>query len=233
MTTINDDSTNSSKILELQGLEQEFENTMVLYKQAYLDYISALQNDDPSKFKKIPNKYMRGNISNLILPAGGIASVDKCQELCSSDETCKFANYDVGLTSCDTFSGTGVLKNRQGNTALIAPVSMKQYTSNLEVLNQKLMDLNQQIVANIISITPESDYVSKQQYTQKNLLSVYNDLEVERNNIHNLNREYINTDSEYQDNSVSVLQANTMNTIWIFITAFIVMTTIKVTLFNK
>jgi len=221
----------TSNIMKMENLEKEFDNTMTLYKQAYLDYIDSLKGINDGT-KTIPNSMINfeGNVN-----VEYVATLHECSAICSGNPNCSGLSFNKVDNYCYLTTNRPVTYNSYGSnypvTTVIMPVSSGERASNLASLNQKLMDLNKQIMS--VTITPEGDYIENQKTTQTALLTIYKDLENERKKIAELSRDYNHTDNEYKDNSIYVAQKSSMNTLWLFITVFVLMTTVKVVIFNK
>lgn len=230
-----DNYANDSLLIKLGGLEEEFNNTMIKYTQARLDYISALKNNTRD-FVTFPNSYHLDSTGRSIgnyRSMGGIQSVDKCKALCSSDIKCVGATYYTQGQSCFMNSGgvgTIMPYDNPGVTLTAMKPDVTQHTNNLDLLNNKLTDLYKQIdtTTKELNINGQDNITSKLKLTD-----IHNKLENDKNTIQKLKNEYSNISREYQDTYVNVVQENTVNSMWIFITLAAVLVTTKVLFFSK
>ena len=224
-----------SLLIKLGGLEEEFNNIMIKYTQARLDYISALKNNTRN-FSTFPKAYhldSNGNTLTNYNAVGGIQSVDNCKALCSADIKCVGATYYAQAQHCYMNSGgvgTIVPYDNPNATLTAMKPDVTQHTNNLDSLNQQLMDIYQEIVTTSkqIKANGQANVTSK-----LNLTDIHDKLENDKQTIMKLKKDYSNISREYQDTHVNVVQENTVNSTWIFITLVAVLVTTKVVFFSK
>lgn len=226
---------NESVLIKLGGLEEEFNNTMITYTQARLDYISALKNNTRN-FSTFPKSYHLDSTGRTLAnynAVGGIQSADKCKALCSADIKCVGATYYAQPQHCYMNSGgvgTIVPYDYPNQTLTAMKPDVTQHTNNLDVLNNKLTDLYQQID----TTTKQIKLDGKANITSKlNLTDIHSKLENDKKTIMKLKKEYSDISREYQDTHINVVQENSVNSTWIFFTLVAVAVTTKVVFFSK
>jgi hypothetical protein len=223
---------NSSAILKLQVLENEFNLVMKQYEQAHLNYISSLQSrgslNDANKFVSLSGRVFWGTAG---LKEGNVDSEEKCKALCSSDPLCTGATYNSAKAYCWTRSGKGdVAVGLETDNALISDVT--QNINTIKQLNDKLTDLNQKIEKTLSEIVPEQDaQVEEKNTKQTELQKVYQQLLVDRRNIDEMIKEYRMLNQEYDDNSIYVEQANSAYILWFVFAILIIFFTLKLQFF--
>jgi hypothetical protein len=229
MGSTNDDS---SAILKLQVLENEFNLVMKQYEQAHLNYISSLQTggalNDANKFVSLQGRVFWGTAG---LKEGNVDSEDSCKALCSSDPLCTGATYNSAKAYCWTRSGKGdVAVGLETDNALISDVT--QNINTIKQLNDKLTDLNQKIEKTLSEIVPEQDaQVEEKNTKQSQLQKVYQQLLADRRNIDKMIKDYRMLDQQYNDNSIYVEQTNSAYILWFIFAVLIIFFTLKLQFF--
>jgi len=224
--------TNSSAILKLQVLENEFSLVMKQYEQAHMNYISSLQSqgalNDNNKFISLQGRVFWGTNG---LKEGAVDSEDKCKALCSSDPLCTGATYNSAKSYCWTRSGKGsIAVGKDQDYALISDVT--QSINNINQLNNRLTDLNDKIEKTLEEIVPEQDaQIEEKNNKRKKMQDVYQQLVADRKNIDEMLKEYKMLDQQYSDNSVYVEQTNSAYILWFIFAVIVVFFTLKLQFF--
>ena len=133
--------------LNLQSLQKEYDLAMMQYKQANLDYIASLQskiaNGDTRVFDILPSSRFWGTsgIKDIV-----VNKIEECQAGCAEDSRCTGATFNSSNGYCWLRTGTGsVSTSTDPNESAIMP-KVSQNISNLKMLNDKLIQLNLQIM---------------------------------------------------------------------------------------
>lgn len=131
----------NSDILTLENLQKEYDNTMILYKQAQENYNSALNNIDNKKYTTIPQKTYWGTDG---IQQKNVSKIEDCTALCSNELSCKGATFDSKDNTCWTRTGNSSLTSgTDTQTAIISEFT--NASLNLKNLNEKLLLLNEKI----------------------------------------------------------------------------------------
>lgn len=213
-------------VIKLHELEKEYETTLIKYKQAYLDYMNSMNNDNNKKYTTTKNSifYWGGKeITNQ-----PVNSINDCEALCSSNNGCSGGTFSSSSNHCWIISGNSELVTNESYsdyTGFQAP-TLTQYNSTIAALESQLMSLNTQIMAELAM--PNTNQPS-QQATQEVLLSNYKNLTKERDELNTVQKQYSDVENEYDDTYIMILHENTKNTFWIFITIIVVLITAKYT----
>ena len=229
-TDNNDSKVIESAVLKLQSLQTEFGLVMTQYKQAYANYISNLQNADTKTFTILPGRtfWSKTGVTNH-----EAASVDDCQALCSSDQTCKGATFNSEKLQCWTISDQGELGVGQDNEYAIVH-ELAQNAQVLQMLNQKLMDLNSKISDTLGTMTtPGNNNMNAANSQHTELTNIYDSLLAERKNIDNMLKDYTTLNDSYNDQSIYVVQNNTTYMFWFFLALIVVIFTLKLYFFPE
>ena len=229
METTNNDS---SAILKLQVLENEFSLVMKQYEQAHMNYISSLQSqgalNDSNKYVSLQGRVFWGTAG---LKEGNVDSEDSCKALCSSDPLCTGATYNSAKAYCWTRSGKGdVAVGLDTDYALITDVT--QNVNNIKQLNDRLTILNEKIEKTLKEIVPvQQAEVEEKNTKQSQLQKVYEQLLADRRNIDEMMRESKMLDQQYNDNSIYVEQANSAYILWFIFAVIVAFFTLKLQFF--
>jgi hypothetical protein len=207
---------NSSEILKLQILENEFNLVMKQYEEANLNYISSLQSqgslNDANKFVSLNGRTFWGTAG---LKEGNVDSENSCKALCSTDTACTGATYNSEKAYCWTRSGKGdVFVGLDTDYALIPDLA--QNVNNIQQLNSKLTNLNKQIEDVLNTIVPEQQKeVNQKNNQQKSLQKIYQQLLDDRKNIDAMIKEYNSINEQYKNDTILVDQSNSAYILWI------------------
>jgi hypothetical protein len=229
MGTTNNDS---SAILKLQVLENEFSLVMKQYEQAHMNYISSLQSHgaltDINKYVSLQGRVFWGTAG---LKEGNVDSEDSCKALCSSDPLCTGATYNSAKAYCWTRSGKGdIAVGLDTDYALISDVT--QNINTIKQLNDRLTDLNKKIEKTLSEIVPEQQaQVEDKNAKQTRLQKVYQQLLIDRQNIDEMIKESRMLDQQYSDNSIYVEQSNSAFILWFIFAILVIFYTIKLQFF--
>lgn len=225
-------NTDSSKILKLQVLENEFNLVMKQYEQAHMNYISSLQSqgalNDSNKYVSLQGRVFWGTGG---LKEGNVDSEDSCKALCSSDPLCTGATYNSARAYCWTRSGKGdVAVGSDTDYALITGVT--QNVNNINQLNDRLTILNKKIEKTLKEIVPvQQAEVEEKNTKQSQLQKVYEQLLADRINIDEMLKESKMLDQQYNDNSIYVEQANSAYILWFIFAIIVIFYTLKLQFF--
>lgn len=219
---------NSSEILKLEVLENEFNLVMKQYEQAHMNYIASLQShgalNDGNKFVSLQGRVFWGTNG---LKEGNVDSEYQCKALCSNDPLCTGAIYNSAKKYCWTRSGEGsVAVGKDDDYALISEVT--QNVNNIKNLNDRLRDLNEKIEKTLGEIVPEQEAQIDEKYSKRQKMrNIYQHLLADRKNIEHMLKEYKMIDQQYEDNSIYVQQTNSAYILWFIFAIIIVFYTIR------
>ena len=228
----NDSTTNNteSNVLKLQSLQSEFKLVMTQYQQAYANYISSLRSSsDPASkksFVAIPDSDYGGENSKVI-SFDTSPSVEDCIALCSANSSCTGATYVSDIKHCWMRRGENYIYPDIDTNSAIVPELM-QNTQVLNMLNQKLLDINKNMEETLGSMSSsENSDIADKDLKKGELTSIYNSLMEERRNINKMIDNSTAIEQSYTDNSIYVSQNNTTYTFWSLVALIIVVFTLK------
>jgi hypothetical protein len=223
-----------SGILTLENLQKEYNNTMILYKQAQENYNSALNNIDKKKYVTLSGKTYWGTGAIQQKPG---SSISDCTALCSNDVKCKGATFDSKDNTCWTRTGNSSLTSGADTQSAIIS-ELTNAALNLQNLNDKLLSLNNQIRnfkiegfdnihsqqddVNVVIIGNNSDM--KDQYTM---------LSNERENIQKILQEQTKIGLDNKNMELYNAQNKTYYTLWAYLAFVFIIIFIKMVIYPE
>lgn len=194
---------NNSIILKISLLETEYNNTLIQYQQAYQNYTADLTKYQTNKtFNNILNGRTFWGTAGI--NQFSTNDINVCKASCSKTLNCSGATFNSTSNTCWLRSGDGdVFPGKNTDNAIIPDII--QSSNILKKLNDKLVDINTQIITLIES--SKEDYTT-QINTRNNLDTQlkqnYDDLIKETNRVNRLIRETQNID-ELNNNSQIII----------------------------
>lgn len=223
-----------SKILQLQSLETEFDLVMTQYKQAYLDFINSVQTINGNNYGN--NRQFTSLQGRRFWGTAGIKDVtvnseDECSAMCAQDAKCTGATFNSSTGYCWLRSGNGSVTVSTNNNEFALMPSVSQNTNNLQMLNDKLINLNLQIMDTLNEIEPVAFDETERKNEKKAFMETTNgNLLSEREKIEKLLDQYNDLTQQYNVNSIYVRQTNAMYMLWSFISISLIIIIIKLLL---
>jgi PAN domain len=221
-----------SGILTLENLQKEYNNTMILYKQAQENYNSALNNVGKKKYVTLSGQTYWG--TGAIQQKTG-SSISDCTALCSNDVKCKGATFDSKDNTCWTRSGySSLTSGTVTQTAIISEVT--NAALNLQSLNNKLLSLNSQIqnfkVENFDNIHSLQDDVNDDViYNNSDMTYQYNILLEDRKKIKDILDEYSKIDMDNKNMELYNNQYRIYYFLWSYLAFIFLIIVIKMVIY--
>ena len=184
---------------QLQNLSNTFNTLLNEYTTTYKKYIDAINYNDNS-LTTINNTSFVGatNISALNQP-----NIDTCKTSCSSNSTCSGATFNNSSGTCGLFSGSGNIVTTSGSTSIVK--QGMSYSYQLQQLNNKLIDINRQMMNVTESNYDEFEKTTKNNTTQSQILQKnYDTLVQERREIAEMVSQYETLNTAYENGSMNV-----------------------------
>jgi len=221
-----------SSILTLQSLETEFNLVMIQYKQAYTDYINSLKTKITEKRNKREFTVTQGQrywgtsgIRNVV-----VNKVEECEAACAGDAKCTGATFNASSGFCWVRSGSGsVTVSNNNNEYAIMPV-ISQNINNLKELNDKLVDLNEKIIAELNKTQPVVlNDIENKDIKKVEMEEVNTKLMKERKEIYELLDQHTDLNAQYDENSLYVNQSNASYILWSMFAIIMIILVVRVT----
>jgi hypothetical protein len=184
--------------IQLQNLSNEFNTLISKYQDTYKKYIDVI-NYDNKKLTTFDNYafYGKNPINTL-----NNTTIENCKSTCSSNSSCSGATFNTTYNNCTLTSGFGNLVQEQKSNAIVKEAMY--YSYQLQKLNSKLMDINQQII-NVSNNYDEFKKSQQKNVYKKNLLdNNYETLSYERTQIERMIREYETLNTAYENGNINV-----------------------------
>jgi len=211
-------TTNTSDLMNIKTLEKEYNSVLKQYEEAYKNCNAKLNamasSTNSSKgFTSFPNNSFWGTGS---LKEGTVTSQFDCESMCASDEECSGATYNPDKKYCWTRKGYGTLAvsvNGSSDIALLPDIKACMIT--LKSLNKRLLDINQQLTTAISSSAPQMETQQTENQTKSDELhKYYAQLLAERLQMDKLVKDNETINSEYENQTIIVNQANGSLRFW-------------------
>jgi hypothetical protein len=161
------------------------------------------------------------------LKEGTVSTQQECEDMCANTTQCSGATFNPVKRYCWARSGDSTITvGKSDDYALIT--SKKEILSTMKYLNQRLLDLNNEITNELRNINPEV----QQQYNEKNLtqeqLNVSYDKLLEQNqSIKKDLEQHYSIEQEENNQTLFVNKEGLYYKLWIFLTFIVVFITIK------
>jgi len=161
------------------------------------------------------------------LSEGKVDTKEECENMCINSPECSGATFNPVKKYCWTRTGdTGVSAGMDSDIALIT--QQKAALIVMKTLNDRLLEINNQITNALQSINPEveEEYEEKNR-KKKELNSSYNQLLEQKIEIDKQLQEYYSIQQEYDNQSIYVNQQNVSYRFWVLITCLVILITIQ------
>jgi hypothetical protein len=233
-TNSNSNTSGNSNILHLQRLIKQYNNTLTEYQQMYQSYLSSLSSsvsknglNSNKKFISVPNSAFWGTAG---IAQQRVLTDAQCSNLCKAKSSCSGATFDSGNKFCWLRSGQGSTIPSTSNQIAIIPTSQK-YMGILKSLNEKLTDINNQI----IKITKNkilTNIETQGQISSKTLQDNYNQLLKDRKMIQDINAEQQNLIEEVNDTDLIITHSYTYYLFILLLFVFILYLFLRFVIFS-
>lgn len=211
-----------STLIKVEALQKEYEVTLQQYQEAGKNYITRLETD--KTFVALKGRSWWGTKG---LKEGSVVSKEECENMCAVSKECSGATFNPVKRYCWTRTGNSSITVGQDNDyALIT--QQKASLSTMKYLNEKLLNLNQQISDELKNIRPEViEQYNEKNVKQKQLDESYQQLLEQKVEMDRQLREYNSIEEEEQNQGLYANQQNMTYRIWVLITCLVVLVTLK------
>lgn len=210
-----------SNTIQLETFKKEYENTLRLYQESIQNYISIISTNEYNNLTTVKGKTWWGKIG---LSQGFSENVNTCKALCANNPQCSGATFNNNVKYCWTRSGDSELTpGAYYDYAIIT--KEKQAYLNMKGLNNRLIQLNEQIIRSMRSLNTETN--SDLEKTNRSLFVSYNKLLEEKNRLDLLMNEYLSTDKTLENQTIFANQQSSLLKIWLIIACIIILLVLK------
>lgn len=209
-------NTTDSELSNLTSLNQQYNNTLIAYQDAYKKYIQLISENKKGNYISLENTSYYSEDPLLISEKAN--SIGDCQNLCQKNVECTGATFNSEEGSCLGYGGDGYIipSSNASSYSIVTPL-VKQ-SSFLKQLNSQLLMINDQIMNklnNSYSINQKMDHENDQKKHMLNKNKNY--LLDEKSKIDNLIQEYQFLDEARNNNQIEITQYQYSYYIMIFI----------------
>jgi NADH:ubiquinone oxidoreductase subunit 3 (subunit A) len=233
----NQDSTyTSANILSLETLQQEYSNALLNYQKASQTLINDLQKSSgKTNLITLPGTVNMGNGQDGWLNGNGqnVASGSECMALCENTPGCSGATYNSDTQNCIIRSGeVNAIPYKSNYTSYVE--KSKVNLTNVQMWNNRLIDIIQQINSIVINETPY--YEGQMQEQNTNTSSLKTDLAQlleEQAYLNNAVQEYESNLNSRQETGLNTSQHYTQYIFYAVVLFFIIILFLKIVIFPK
>ena len=219
----------TSSLLEIEALENDFNLVMMQYEQAYQNYLNIINSD--SSYNYIQNRVLLGG--NVILESSS-NNVSECMTLCSNNTSCTGANYNSNNNSCILKYGNNleaIISNNTSNYAIITQIS--QITNILSELSIELDFILTTLTEQVNGLIPKNQYEQEQKNIEIEKLYIKSQmLNYDKHKIELMKTENQKLENEYNISTLNVKQNNLNFILWVILAIVIFIAGIKFVVYS-
>jgi hypothetical protein len=177
MDNDNEHDNNNSPILKLESLNIKYNNLLIEYRQAVLNYSVFLkENNEKDMISFQGTKYF--GLSSIA--ENKLSNIKECETTCANTPSCTGATYNIDTQICKLSSGNGNITTGLPNEFAIVSKG-NHLLSIVEKINNELMNVNNEIQQNNNDLKP-----IQTQQSGVELIDRFNILSKEREKINKL-----------------------------------------------
>lgn len=225
LKNIKNDQINSS-LIKIEVLKKEYEVVLQRYQEAIKNYISSVisNTDKNDTYANIKGRAWWGSKG---IVEGAAATIEECENMCSSSELCSGATFNKVSRYCWARRGDGdISAGKSDDYAII--LEKKEALSIIHRLNKKLLLINEKIMKEIENISPEFEQINNSKYNKHiELKNSYNFLLEKKLKMEKKLQEYYSIKTENEEQTLYVNQKNNAMRNWTIFTFLLILITIK------
>jgi hypothetical protein len=203
--------------IQLQNLSNEYNMLISQYQDTYQKYIDVI-NSDNKTFITVDNTAFYGEKQINTLSNTDITN---CEASCLSNSSCSGATFNTTSNNCTLSSGSGNIVQEQKSKAIVKEAMY--YSYHLQKLNDKLIDINKQMMNNSSNNYDEFQKSQQQNIEQENAMNNnYQTLSDERIQIEKMVREFETLNRAYENGNINVTSNYYIYIALLFITILLV-----------
>ena len=186
----------------LESLQVQYDTKMKEYNQLTQDYKEVLKTGGTNYVQLKDKAYFGASFLDISRKQ----TINMCQASCSSNSKCSGATYEPQNQTCVLNGGNGGIRTHPGNYAILT--RLNYVTGKLKEVNRQLIILNDKI-QNAVKTHPNNNLdnlVKKNNKMHDTLITDYQDLVAQRDEINSLILDYDNVNGNMKDTSLEVNQ---------------------------
>lgn len=194
-------------IESLEALQFRYENKMKEYIQVSQEYKQVVQSG-ATTYSQLKDK----SINGIPYSTTSTTDINACQAMCSSTTQlpkCSGATFNSNTNQCNLYVGPSRIESSTGMYAIIS--NIQYLTGKLSEINNQLIELNKQI-QNAVATRTENNldiWGGKTENKNTALISNYNELLTQRDEINSLLVEYNSVNESLKDTTLVTNQQMT------------------------
>jgi len=217
-----------SSLIKTQTLQKEYEVILQQYQEAGKNYINSLQNTDKNpittEYSALPGRTWWGTSGAT---EGVVETQEECENMCINTNNCTGATFNPVKKYCWARTGDGSVSVGTDSDYALIP-KQKAALIIMKGLNDKLLNINEQITTELKNMDPEVQNQSQAKNTQTiNLNEAYQSLLEQKSEMEKQLQDYYSIEEENQNQSLYVNQQNTSMRFWALITCLILLVTLN------
>jgi len=211
-------------LINVEALQKEYDNTLQQYQEAVKNYINTLENTSSNSYAALSGRAWWG--TNGVNEGQAETQVD-CENMCINSANCSGATFNPSKHYCWARAGDGILTVGLDTDIALIP-QKKADLIVMKELNDRLININQQISSEIIVITPQvQEQNNMKNVKQEQLDESYNNLLEQKIEMEKQLQEYYSVEEENQDQGLKTDQSNLYYRFWVLFTILVIIVTLR------
>lgn len=220
-------NTTNDALIKLESLQKEYEVILQQYQESVNTYISTLENTSTATSTQYTALRGRTWWGTQGLAEGIVNTQAECESMCANAELCSGATFNPVKRYCWARGGNSRLTPGQDEDYALIP-QQKAALIVMKELNDKLMSLSEQIIAQIKIVEPAIESQKQdQQNSQQSLNSTYQQLLKQKWEMEKQLQEYNSIEEDYENQDLYATQATASYRFWTVLMVLIVIITLK------
>lgn len=214
-----------ASLINIETLQKEYEVLLQQYQEALQNYISSLEDTNKNtSFTSLKGRSWWGTSG---IKEGEASTEEECQNMCLSSGDCSGATFNPVKHYCWTRKGNSLITAGLDDDYALIPRQIAALAV-MTSLNNKLLDLNNQISNELINIKPQvEDQTNEKNIKQQQLNKSYQKMLEQKLEIEKQLQEYYSIEQDENNQYLYVNQQNITMRFWILIMCIILLITIK------
>lgn len=220
-------NTTNDALIKLESLQKEYEVILQQYQESVNTYISTLENTSTATSTQYTALRGRTWWGTQGLAEGIVNTQAECESMCANAKLCSGATFNPVKHYCWARGGNSRLTPGQDEDYALIP-QQKAALIVMKELNDKLMSLSEQIIAQIKIVEPAIESQKQdQQNNQQSLNSTYQQLLKQKWEMEKQLQEYNSIEEDYENQDLYATQATAGYRFWTVLMVLIVIITLK------
>jgi len=211
-------------LINIEALQKEYDITLQQYQEAVQNYINTLQSSGSQSYAALPGRSWWGTNG---VNEGNVETQVDCENMCISSANCSGATFNPSKHYCWARAGDGILTVGLDSDVALIP-QKKADLITMKGLNDKLINLNQQISSAIVVLNPQVEVQNTiKNSKQQQLDETYNQLLEQKLEMDKQLQEYYSVEEDNKEQGLFASQKNLSYRFWISLTIILIIVTIS------